>query len=133
MYDQRLRKLAHVLVHYSTGVKKGDVVRIRMAPVAEPLALAVYEEVVKTGGHPFVRMVPEACKELMCRHGKPFQLDYLSPFDLIVPCGIPNVEMTSVARESGRSHDGLGMDVRLAVVRSFAGVFGYEERTRVVP
>jgi len=82
MYDQRLRKLAHVLVHYSTGVKKGDVVRIRMAPVAEPLALAVYEEVVKTGGHPFVRMVPEACKELMCRHGKPFQLDYLSPFDL---------------------------------------------------
>jgi lipoate-protein ligase B len=47
-------------------------------------------------------------------------------FDLIVPCGIPNVVMTSVARELGRSDDGLGVDARQAVVASFARTFELE-------
>ena len=50
----------------------------------------------------------------------------LSPFDLIVPCGIPNVVMTSVARETGRNDADLSSDVRDAVVQSFSAVFGYE-------
>ena len=58
----------------------------------------------------------------------------LSPFDLIVPCGIPNVVMTSVAKETGRTDAALPEDVRDAVVGSFTTVFGYDpsvERTRV--
>jgi aminopeptidase len=82
MYDSRLDQLARVLVRYSTKVKKGDVVRINMPAVAEPLALALYKEVLRTGAHPFVRMVPEECREFMARHGSAAQIAYLSPYDL---------------------------------------------------
>ena len=71
----------------------------------------------------------------------------LSAFDLIVPCGIPGVVMTSIARElnapahrranapenpdapTGRRADApheLGEAVRGAVVREFRDVFGFE-------
>ncbi len=82
MYDLRLDRLAQVLVRYSTGVKKGDVVRIRMPTLAEPLALAVYKEVLRAGGHPVMRVAPGECQELLARHGSPAQLDYLYPIDL---------------------------------------------------
>ncbi len=56
----------------------------------------------------------------------------LSPFDLIVPCGIPDVVMTSVAKEArpdgtdlARWHGNLGTSVRAAVVRSFEAAFGF--------
>ena len=49
----------------------------------------------------------------------------LSYFDLIVPCGIAQVEMTSVARERGDGA-GLGSRVRERVAASFAEVFGLD-------
>ncbi len=62
----------------------------------------------------------------------------LTPFDLIVPCGIPGVVMTSVAgeleaqgqrgagaRESGAPADLMG-PVQDAVVAAFSEVFGFE-------
>ncbi len=82
MYDPRLDKLAQVLVRYSTGVRPGDVVCIRMPTMAEPLALAVYKEVLRAGGHPVLRMAPEECAELMAKRGTQRQLDYLYPLDL---------------------------------------------------
>ena len=57
----------------------------------------------------------------------------LSAFDLIIPCGIPGVVMTSVAKEmaaAGESPaDGgaaLGPRVREAVVAAFVTTFGFE-------
>jgi lipoate-protein ligase B len=48
----------------------------------------------------------------------------LSYFDLIVPCGIREVVMTSVALESGRTDEAaLWTDTRQAVLESFAGAF----------
>jgi lipoyl(octanoyl) transferase len=67
----------------------------------------------------------------------------LSAFDLIVPCGIPDVVMTSVERELPRSGDSehhaapLAAAVRDAVVAAFLATFGFstaetlEGRTRV--
>jgi lipoyl(octanoyl) transferase len=50
----------------------------------------------------------------------------LSFFDLIVPCGIPQVQMTSVTRELGSA---VTMDqVSAMVTRSFGEVFGLEPR-----
>ncbi len=51
----------------------------------------------------------------------------LSYFDLIVPCGIPGVVMTSVARELGRMDEvALWDDSRRAVVAAFRATFGYD-------
>jgi lipoyl(octanoyl) transferase len=51
----------------------------------------------------------------------------LSFFDLIVPCGIPGVVMTSVARELGRVDDPVLWDeARSAVVEAFRTTFGFE-------
>jgi lipoyl(octanoyl) transferase len=55
----------------------------------------------------------------------------LSPFDLIVPCGIPDVVMTSMAREigargrGGTSEDNFMPRVREAVVAAFVHTFGF--------
>ncbi len=46
----------------------------------------------------------------------------LSYFDLMVPCGIPDVEMTSVARELGTTPD--ANVVRDAVINALANRFG---------
>src|SRR5262249_19279053 len=52
----------------------------------------------------------------------------LSGFDLIVPCGIQDVVMTSVARELGRS-DAVALEAasRQAIVAAFREGFGYEQ------
>jgi lipoate-protein ligase B len=53
----------------------------------------------------------------------------LSYFDLIVPCGIQDVVMTSVALETGRSDEAeLWDESRRAVVEAFRTTFGYELR-----
>jgi lipoyl(octanoyl) transferase len=49
----------------------------------------------------------------------------LSYFDLIVPCGIPDVEMTSVCRELSRDDISLS-GVAQSVTRAFGAVFGLE-------
>lgn len=53
----------------------------------------------------------------------------LSYFDLMVPCGIAEVEMTSIARELKREADesaNLGHQVRAGVTDAFAQVFSLE-------
>jgi lipoate-protein ligase B len=51
----------------------------------------------------------------------------LRRFDLIVPCGIEGVVMTSVAAELGRTDAGaLWKETRTAVVEGFAEVFAYQ-------
>jgi lipoyl(octanoyl) transferase len=51
----------------------------------------------------------------------------LSPFSLIVPCGIPDVVMTSVEQEMGHAAAGrdLGHEAREAVVDAFVRTFGF--------
>jgi lipoyl(octanoyl) transferase len=52
----------------------------------------------------------------------------LSRFDLIVPCGIENVVMSSVAEELLRSDAGrLWEETRRAVVQGFGAAFGFAE------
>jgi aminopeptidase len=82
MRDQRLEKLADVLVNYSVGVKKGELVRISGAPIAGPLIVELYRKVLAAGGLPFVRMNPEELSEILVKHGSDEQLKFLNPINL---------------------------------------------------
>ena len=79
MRDPRLGKLAEVLVNYSVGVKRGQLVRISAASVAEPLVVEIYREVVRAGGHPMVRMSADELGEIFFKGATDEQLDYLNP------------------------------------------------------
>ena len=53
--DNRIQKMAYVLINYSTKVQPGERVLIRStSPAAEPLCQALYEEALKAGGLPVV-------------------------------------------------------------------------------
>ncbi len=82
MRDQRLDKLADVLVRYSTKVKKGDLVSIGADPVAMPMIEAVFEAVLKAGGHPFWSMRSSTLNDTFLEHASDEQLDYLSPIEM---------------------------------------------------
>jgi aminopeptidase len=79
--DPRIRKLAQVLVRYSTAVRPKDVVLIRGSTVAAPLATELYREVLEAGGLPWVRLVPDALGEIFFRHARDEQLKTLNPVD----------------------------------------------------
>jgi len=79
MRDERLNKLAKVLVGYSVQVKAGDLVRISGSSVAEPLIIELAREVILAGGHPMIQMRPEQVEEILYKHGSDEQLKYISP------------------------------------------------------
>ncbi len=79
MADPRIEKLAKVLVHYSVALKAGQQVNISTHPLAEDLTLAVYEEVIKAGAHPFVSVMLPGLEEVFFKYAGEAQLDYVSP------------------------------------------------------
>lgn len=77
MRDDRVEKLADVLVHYSTGVKKDDLVLIRGADVAEPLLLAIYRRCLEVGAHPRLQVALPAAEPLFYELAQDHQLDHV--------------------------------------------------------
>lgn len=82
MRDPRIEKLAQVLVHYSTQVQPGQLVRIMGDPVAMPLLEAVYEQVVQAGAHPVFRCAPGSLQDLFFEYASEEQLRYVSALSL---------------------------------------------------
>ncbi len=79
MQDPRISRLADVLVNYSIGVKKDQIVRIAGAPVSQPLIIELYRKVLAAGGHPLVRMTPEELTEIFLKYGADEQLTHVNP------------------------------------------------------
>ena len=79
MRDPRAENLAKILVGYSTKVKEGDVVSIDGESAAEPLLLAVYEEVLKAGGNPILNVAVDGQSVAYFKHASDAQLDWVSP------------------------------------------------------
>ncbi len=79
MTDPRVTKLAQVLVHYSLELKPGQQFGMRLDPLAQELALAVYTEAVKTGAHVFVQIGLSGAEEAFFKNASDAQLDYVSP------------------------------------------------------
>ncbi|MEM6757573.1 MAG: aminopeptidase, partial [Planctomycetota bacterium] len=82
MRDPRLDALARVLVNYSTAVRPGQLVRLAGDPVGLPLIEALYEQVLKAGAHPVVRLAPGSLQELFYEHANNEQLKHVSPLQL---------------------------------------------------
>ncbi|WP_432797808.1 aminopeptidase [Poriferisphaera sp. WC338] len=82
MRDARIDKLADVIVRYSVGVKKGDVVRLTGEPVSIPLLEAIYEKVIQAGGHVVFKCMPDSLQDIFYAHASDEQLQYVSPLAL---------------------------------------------------
>src|SRR4051794_39149973 len=82
MRDPRFTKLADVLVNYSVGVKKGQLVRISGPPCSQPLVIELYTKVLEAGGRPMVRMVREELNEIFLKQATEDQLRFCSPINL---------------------------------------------------
>jgi aminopeptidase len=77
MRDDRVERVADVLVGYSMAVKENDLVAIRGSYVAEPLILALYQRCLERGAHPMIRAAIPAAQPLFFRYAKDHQLDYV--------------------------------------------------------
>jgi aminopeptidase len=82
MVDQRTLRLAQVLVQHSTEVKPGEVCTIEGESAGEPLIQAVFEEVLRAGGHPVVLMSPERTQSALFELASDDQLEFVSPFSV---------------------------------------------------
>ena len=80
MTDKRVEKFAHILVDYSTKVKKGDNVTILTGTAAMPLVKELYALVLERGGNPQVLLEFEDQEEIFFAHAKGEQLDFLPTF-----------------------------------------------------
>ena len=72
-------KLAKLAINYSTDIKKGDRVFISGLALAKDLFQALYVEVIKAGGHPFLLVGIEGTQELNYKYASEEQLQYVDP------------------------------------------------------
>jgi aminopeptidase len=79
MADQRLTKLAQILVHYSLEIKPGDQLEIRTNPLAHELARLVYLEALKAGAYVLNSISLQGGEEIFYKYAGEDQLDYVSP------------------------------------------------------
>lgn len=79
MRDDRLDKLARVIVEYSTNVQASEIVRLTGDPVSLPLLEAIYEQVLRVGAHPTLCCVPDSISEIFFEHADSEQLQFVNP------------------------------------------------------
>ena len=76
MFDTYCEKLAKLAINYSIEVKKGDRIVITGPDLAKDLFRALYVEILKAGGHPFVLQELEGEEELFFKYAIDEQLAY---------------------------------------------------------
>jgi len=75
--DQRIEKLAELLVGYSNPVKAGDQVVIGGPVASTDLLSAIYEKTLVAGGLPSCEIEPPGFQELLLKKGRKKQLGYV--------------------------------------------------------
>ncbi|HWB69739.1 MAG TPA: aminopeptidase [Solirubrobacterales bacterium] len=117
MRDPRVQALARILVGYSTEVKAGETVSIDGESAAEPLLLAVYEEVLKAGAHPILNVSLDGQAAAYYRHASGEQLDWVSP---IAEWMVDNVDVRIAVGASTNTRELSGVDPELQTRRQTA-------------
>jgi aminopeptidase len=77
--DPRHRRLAEVLVGYSTAVGAGDVVQIESYGKASPLVPELYAAVLRAGGLPETNIVLDETDEALFEEGTDAQVEWIPP------------------------------------------------------
>ena len=78
--DSRTKKMAEVIVSYSTAVKPGELVLLRgTSPLAQPLIQALYEEAIKAGGKAFTYIHMSKEDEIVMANGTLEQIAAVNP------------------------------------------------------
>jgi aminopeptidase len=78
MRDSRIDALAQILVRYSTKVQPGETCAIRATTNAEPLVQAIYEEILRAGGHPVFFLSPVEAQPAFFDLADEDQLQYVA-------------------------------------------------------
>jgi aminopeptidase len=84
MPDQRVTKLAKLMVHYSLELKSGQQFVIQSHPLAEEMTLAVYEEAIKAGAFVTLMNNTPGAQEVFFKYASDAQLEYVSPITKMV-------------------------------------------------
>ena len=80
--DPRIERLAELLVRYSNAIQPGDQVLIGGSPAATPLLSALYAKTLAAGGNPLCEIENGWAQELLLKHGKKNQLEYIPSWKL---------------------------------------------------
>jgi len=84
MTDQRIEKLAELLVNYSLDVKPGHKLFIRSGMAAAPLVTEVYKKCVEIGAFPFTTFDFPPADEAMLKYGSDAQVSYIhEPIEIL--------------------------------------------------
>jgi len=80
MSDLRIRNLARTLTHYCVRARPQELIGINTTLEATPLVIALYEELIRAGAHPVLRIAPAEITEILYRHGKPHHFDTVTAY-----------------------------------------------------
>jgi len=80
--DQRITRLAQILVQYSIEVKEKEKVIIHGSTASECLLREIYQEVLRSGAHPTLHIDFQDQQYLFYKFAKDFQIEYTDPFSL---------------------------------------------------
>ncbi|NPA15200.1 MAG: aminopeptidase [Deferribacteres bacterium] len=81
--DPRIKKWAELLVRYSLEIKEKEIVLIRGTPNCQPLVKACYEEVLKAGAYPMVRLSFDGQSYIFYKLAEEHQLTHISEIDRV--------------------------------------------------
>ncbi len=79
MYDDLAPRMATILTEFSLPIQPGDFVGISASTEAEPLIRALYDAVLRRGGHPFVFVSLPGLRESFFELATDEQLDFMNP------------------------------------------------------
>ncbi len=79
MIDQRIKKMARVLLQYCIKLKKKQLVKLIGGEQAIPLLKELYGEALAMGAYPYTKVYIEGLEELLLKKGSRDQLAYVSP------------------------------------------------------
>lgn len=84
MHDRRIDKLAKLLINYSLGIKKGQILVIQSTIQAEPLVEAAYREAIGAGAHVINLLDLPNAQEIFFKTASAEQLEFISPLNELI-------------------------------------------------